>query len=110
TFSSVRARGGQPTGTTASASLVRINPTASPNRKICTEWPASANARPWRNGKAAFVGSSDPQALFIMMLSRFPPPGDGADCAPDAESKLASAISGNAANCERNDRRDMEYP
>jgi hypothetical protein len=37
-------------------------------------------------------------------------PGDAGACAPDAESKLANAISGNAASCERKDRRDMEHP
>src|ERR1700722_1022013 len=110
TFSSVCARGAQPTGTTASASLLRIKPTASPSRKIWTEWPASESASPWRNGNAALVGSSDPQALFIMMLRGFLLPADAGACAPDAESKLANAISGNAASCERKDRRDIEHP
>src|ERR1700722_7475199 len=110
TLSSACARGGQPTGTTASAVLLRIKPTASPSKKIWTEWPASASASPCRKGNAALVGSSDPHALFIMMLRGFLLPGDAGACAPDAESKLANAISGNAANCERNDRRDMEHP
>src|SRR5580698_7857114 len=43
--------------------------TASPSRKICTECPASDSARPCRKGSAALVGSSEPQALFIMMFS-----------------------------------------
>src|SRR5215469_10887749 len=67
------ASGGQPTGTTASDTQLRISPTASPNRKICTSWPASAKALACRKGNAALVGSSDPQALLIKTVLMFPP-------------------------------------
>src|SRR6476469_2074363 len=70
--SSVSASGGQPTGTTAAARALRIRETASPSRKICTEWPASANALACKNANAAFVGSSEPQAL--LMSKRIRPP------------------------------------
>src|SRR5215471_8444225 len=69
TFSMVSISGGHPTGTMAAATGLRITETASPRRKIWTECPASASASPWRKGKAALVGSSEPQALFIMILS-----------------------------------------
>src|SRR5215813_15089640 len=52
----IEASGGQPTGTTASDTQLRISPTASPNRKICTSWPASAKALACRKGNAAQVG------------------------------------------------------
>src|SRR5688572_13652616 len=58
------ARGGQPTGTTAFATGSRMSETASPSRKICASWPASAGAFACRNGNAALVGSSEPRALF----------------------------------------------
>jgi hypothetical protein len=67
----ISASGGHPTGTTALATGVRIRETASPSRKTWTSCPASANALAWRNGKAAFVGSSDPQAL---LMRSFRPP------------------------------------
>src|SRR5713226_2614781 len=38
-------------------------------RKICTSWPASANASPCTKGNDALVGSSEPHALFIMIFS-----------------------------------------
>src|SRR5271166_223974 len=57
--------GGQPTGTIASASEVRISDTASPSKNMSTSWPASANALACRNGKVALVESSDPQALLM---------------------------------------------
>src|SRR5262245_51999404 len=60
----VSASGGHPTGTTAAATGSRISETASPSRKICALWPASTTAFACRKGNAAFVGSSDPQALF----------------------------------------------
>jgi hypothetical protein len=69
TFFMVSSNGGQPTGTTAGAADLRISETASPSRKIWTECPASESASPWRKGNAAFVGSSEPQALFIITLS-----------------------------------------
>src|SRR5262249_20753811 len=62
------ASGGQPTGTTALATQVRINETPSPSKQICTSCPAAANAFACRNGNAAFVGSSEPQALLIRTL------------------------------------------
>ncbi len=68
---SVSAKGGQPTGTTAFAIGSRIKPTASPRRKICTSWPASASALACKNGKAAFVGSSEPHALLTRTLLMF---------------------------------------
>lgn len=52
-------------GTIALATGFRITETASPSKNICTEWPASESASPCRKGNADFVGSSDPQALFI---------------------------------------------
>jgi hypothetical protein len=64
--------GGQPTGTTAFITASFIKDTASPSKKIWTSWPASANAFAWRNAKAAFVGSSDPQALLIRIFIRSP--------------------------------------
>src|SRR5262249_43162844 len=66
----ISASGGQPTGTTALATGVRSSETASPSRKIWTSWPASTNAFAWRNGKAAFVGSSEPHALLIRSFIR----------------------------------------
>jgi hypothetical protein len=72
TFPRTSETGGQPTGTTASATDRRMSPTASPSRKIWTSCPASANAWPWEKGKAALVGSSEPQALFSMILSGAP--------------------------------------
>src|SRR5580704_17446746 len=65
----VSCSGGQPTGTTAAATDLRMSETASPRRNIWTECPASESASPCRNGKAALVGSSEPQALFIITLS-----------------------------------------
>jgi hypothetical protein len=64
----ISARGGQPTGTTALATALRIIETASPSKKICGEWPPRANAFACRKAKAAFVGSSDPQALLRSTL------------------------------------------
>src|SRR5215472_9662206 len=64
-FFNVSASGGHPTGTTASATQLRISPTASPSKKMCTSWPASAKALACRKGKAALVGSSEPHALLI---------------------------------------------
>src|SRR5215472_7315188 len=69
----IEASGGQPTGTTASDTQLRISEAASPNRKICTSWPASAKALACRNGNAALVGSSEPQALLIRTVLMFPP-------------------------------------
>src|SRR5579872_1557421 len=68
-LSRVSTSGGQPIGTIAVATGFLITDTASPSRNICTVWPASERARPCRNGNADLVGSSEPQALFIMMLS-----------------------------------------
>src|SRR5258708_16079361 len=73
--------------------------TASPSKNICTEWPASESASPCRNGNAAFVGSSDPQALFIMILS-----GLCVACSLQA----VMPRNGKAITCDRNDRRAME--
>jgi hypothetical protein len=61
--------GGQPMGKIVSTVALRIRYVASPVRKMRTSWPASAKARPCRKGNDALVGSSDPQALFIMILS-----------------------------------------
>src|SRR5215470_7945225 len=76
----VSARGGQPTGTTAFATGSRISDTASPSRKICAWYPASASAFACRNAKAALVGSSEPHALlsstFMFASSLSPRPGD----------------------------------
>ncbi len=55
-------------GTIALATDFRITETTSPSKNIRTECPASERASPCRNGNADFVGSSDPQALSIMML------------------------------------------
>src|SRR5215813_13867703 len=72
----VSANGGQPTGTTAFATGSRIRETASPRRKICASWPASASAFACRNGNAALVGSSEPQALFTStFIFASSPPG-----------------------------------
>src|SRR5215470_2459851 len=60
--------GGQPTGTTEFITASFIKDTASPSKKIWTSWPASANAFAWRKAKAAFVGSSEPQALLIRIF------------------------------------------
>src|SRR5262249_32149147 len=60
----ISASGGQPTGTTAAATGSRMRDTASPRMKIWASWPASLSAFACRNGNAAFVGSSEPQALF----------------------------------------------
>src|SRR5215510_9781812 len=65
--------GGQPTGTTAFITASFIKDTASPSKKIWTSWPASANAFAWRNAKAAFVGSSEPQALLTRIFIRVTP-------------------------------------
>ena len=46
----------------------RISETALPRRKIRASWPASASAFACRNGHAALVGSSQPQALFTGIL------------------------------------------
>src|SRR5260370_22934948 len=70
-FSNASLSGGQPTGTTALAVALRISEVASPRRKICTSWPASASASPCKKGNAALVGWSEPQALFIMILRVF---------------------------------------
>src|ERR1700736_6852717 len=64
---SVSRSGGQPTGTMAFATSSRITLTASPSRKIWTSWPRSVNALACRNAKLAFLGSSEPQALFSRM-------------------------------------------
>src|SRR3954467_11472375 len=64
-FAMISLSGGQPTGVTAFIVSLRIKLTASPSRKICTSCPASAKALAWRKAKAAFVGSSEPQALLI---------------------------------------------
>src|SRR6266851_7401616 len=95
-LSSVSPTGGHPTGVTALASVFRISPTASPSRKICTSCPASASASPCRKGNAALVGSSEPHALFIMILS-----GLRVACPP---SKRPAEAKGNAANCANRDR------
>src|SRR5690349_17241868 len=100
-FSMVSTRGGHPTGTIALATALRMTETASPRRKICTECPASESAKPWRKGKAAFVGSSEPQALFIMMLSFL---GEG------CWDAAVTANAGRARRLERNDRRMRDPP
>src|SRR4029077_1819182 len=91
------AKGGQPTGTTALATDLRIRETASPRRKTCTSCPASDSASPWRKGKAALVGSSDPHALFIMILSLGVPVVAGAEA--------VAAMNGSATRLRRKDRR-----
>lgn len=68
TLASVALRGGQPTGMMESTVALRIRCVASPVRKVWTSCPASARASPCRKGTEARVGSSDPQALFIMIL------------------------------------------
>jgi len=65
-------RGGHPTGMTASAMGVRMRETASPSKKICTSWPASAKALAWRKGNDACVGSFDPHALLINTFIALP--------------------------------------
>src|SRR5215475_1825218 len=92
------ASGGEPTGTTALATDFRIRETASPRRKICTTWPASESASPSRKGNAAFVGSSDPHALFMRIFSFV-------GLALAAGTAAAAAKSGQAASFLRNDRR-----
>src|SRR6202012_183539 len=62
-------RGGEPTGVMAFRVASRIRLTPSPSKNICTSWPASASAFPWRKGKEALVGSSDPQALLIKIFN-----------------------------------------
>jgi hypothetical protein len=62
-------RGGQPTAKIAVAVALRIKYVASPVRKIRTSCPASARASPCTKGKDARVGSSEPQALLIMIFS-----------------------------------------
>ena len=64
-------RGQLQSGITALATGSHIRETLSPNKKICTSWPASARALPCRNGKAAFVGSSEPQALLTNTFMAF---------------------------------------
>src|SRR5258705_7637376 len=90
-------RGGQPTGTTALTTDFRIKDTASPRRNIWTSWPASESTSPCRKGNAAFVGSSEPQALFMRFsLVEF---------VVAAGTAAAAAKSGTAASFLRNDRR-----
>src|SRR6476646_2292778 len=72
-FGIVSDSGGQPTGTTEFITASFIKDTASPSKKIWTSCPASANAFAWRNAKAAFVGSSEPQALLIRIFIRVSP-------------------------------------
>src|SRR5438477_1333002 len=92
------ARGGQPTGTTALATDFRINETASPRRNIWTSWPASESTSPCRKGNAAFVGSSEPQALFMRIFSLV-------ELVVAAGTTAAAAKNGAAASVLRNDRR-----
>src|SRR3981081_980927 len=104
TLSSVSPTGGHPTGVTALASVFRINPTASPSRKICTSCPASASANPCRKGNAALVGSSEPQALFITILS-----GLRAPCPPREPPAETKGSAANFANRDRNSRRIISF-
>src|SRR5882757_10338075 len=104
TLSSVSPTGGHPTGVTALASVFRINPTASPSRKICTSCPASASANPCRKGNAALVGSSEPHALFITILS-----GLCRACPPRELPAEAKGSAANRANRERNNRRTISF-
>src|SRR5437588_8995167 len=92
------ARGGQPTGTTALATDFRIKDTASPRRNIWTSWPASESTSPCRKGNAAFVGSSEPQALFRRIFSLV-------EFVVAAGTAAAAAKSGTATSFLRNDRR-----
>src|SRR6202795_4609283 len=101
TFWRVSLSGGQPTGKIAETMDLRSNEVASARRKICTSWPASASTSPCANGNAALVGSSDPQALFIMIFSFL----DG-DCAGDA----LQAVNGRLASRERRSRRNTFPP
>src|SRR6266849_3140281 len=79
-----------------------MSPTASPSRKICTSCPASARANPCRKGNAALVGSSDPHALFIMILSDL-----WVACPPIDLPAEAKGSTANCANRDRNRRRTM---
>src|SRR5260370_39349363 len=69
TLSSVSLSGGQPTGKIALTMDLRSNEVASARRKIWTSCPASASTSPCAKGNAALVGSSGPQALFIIIFS-----------------------------------------
>src|SRR6476620_21313 len=93
-------RGGQPTGTTALATDFRIKDTASPRRNIWTSWPASERASPCRKGNAAFVGSSEPQELFMRIFSLV-------EFVVAAGPAAAAATSGTAASFRTNDRRTI---
>jgi len=54
-FGTISDSGGHPTGVTELISSSFIKPTASPSRKICTSWPASAKA--FADFIAGFFGS-----------------------------------------------------
>jgi hypothetical protein len=88
----VSASGGQPSGTTASATGLRISDTASPSKKIWTLWPASANALACKKGKAAFVRSSEPHGLLISTFMFIP---CGLGCQRRRQSRsLAKTLQG----------------
>src|SRR5258708_39937623 len=84
TLSSVSVSGGQPTGKIALTMDLRSNEVASARRKIWTSCPASASTSPCAKGNAALVGSSGPQALFIIIFSFFG--GGCALAAPKAQN------------------------
>lgn len=77
----------------------RINDVASARRKICTWWPASASTSPWAKGNAALVGSSGPQALFIMIFSDF----------FDSSALVPHARKGNVDSWAKNVRRAIVF-
>src|SRR5712664_842542 len=86
TLSSVSLSGGQPTGKIALTMDLRSNEVASARRKIWTSCPASASTSPCAKGNAALVGSSGPQALFIIIFSFF-----GGACALAAQGEKRQA-------------------
>ncbi len=58
-----------------------------------------ASANPCRNGNAALVGSSEPHALFITILSGL--------CAACPSRELPVKAKGRAANCANRDRNSL---
>jgi hypothetical protein len=101
TLSRISLSGGHPTGNIAAKVALRIRYVASPVRKICTSCPASARANPCAKTNEALVGSSEPQALFIMTLSVFGFATSSPFAAPKPSRPMPRSCPSRGKNCRR---------